>query len=181
VTWSSWIRPVNARAGYRRPARQRRGPGPWCLRSSPKRRKASATATHTRPLRCPSHHLENPCNVLVGWVSEPQKRHRKRDNAGTAMGHGHGQPPSRLSGSRSASPLQRQRASDSTAPVLPALVTSGCRPRFGPSPSPQGFSPVATIKGGQAEPQREKSRRRAGKATVLAKPESAVQCRCMHA
>jgi hypothetical protein len=48
-------------------------------------------------------------------------------------------------------PLQRQRASDSTAPVLPALVTCGCGPRFGPSPSPQGFSPVATIKGGQAE------------------------------
>jgi hypothetical protein len=85
VTLSSLIWPVNGRAGYRRPARQRRGPGPWCLRSSPKRRKASATATHTRPLRCPSHHLENPCNVLVGWVSEPQKRHRKRDNAGTAM------------------------------------------------------------------------------------------------
>lgn len=99
---------LNARAGYQRPARQRRGPGPgpWCLMSSSKRRKTSATATHTRPLRCPSHHLENPCNVLVGWVSEPQKRHRKRDNAG--------QPPSRLSGSRSASPLHSKGSEPAT-------------------------------------------------------------------
>jgi hypothetical protein len=114
---TSWIRPVNARAGYRRPARQRRGLAPAPGACGRPRKDEKPPRPRPTPVLCAAPPIILKIRAMcsfVGWVSEPQKRHRKRDNAGTAMGHGHGQPPSRLSGSRSASPLPSKGSEPAT-------------------------------------------------------------------
>jgi hypothetical protein len=109
------------------PARQ--GDAPWCLpvvvSSSPERRKASATPSY--PLRRgPSHHLENPCIVLVdvgeGTAEEtPQAEETTPYRAWPASG----QPSFPLG--LSLPPLQRQRATpyNASAPAFSYLRAAG--------------------------------------------------------
>ena len=173
------------------PARQ--SPGPWCLPLPVVVTRKTKSLRDPRPIlfgAVPPIILK--IRALCSWVREPQKRHRKRDNTVPA---GHARPASLPlgSGSPSPSPSPPKAARHNTTPVLPPLVTCGPRPRFGqvwmrcrcmPQPQPPaGFSPVATIKGGQAEGGRKEAAARPGKAILLAKAEAGSgsgSAKCMH-
>jgi hypothetical protein len=155
-SWS-WIRPVNARAGYRQGKATHPGACLWSSVRHPKDEKPP----RPRPILCgavPPIILKIRALCSWTWVREPQKRHRKQKRQHRS---GHGRPAASLP-SLSGSPSLPSKGSElhHTTPVLPPLVT--CGPRAAAALwsgcAAAGFSPVATIKGGQAEAEKKPPR-----------------------
>jgi hypothetical protein len=119
-SWS-WIRPVNARAGYRQGKATHPGACLWSSVRHPKDEKPP----RPRPILCgavPPIILKIRALCSWTWVREPQKRHRKQKRQHRS---GHGRPAFPLG--LSLPPLQRQRATpyNASAPAFSYLRAAG--------------------------------------------------------